>query len=87
MDKLPSAEEVLARGDRYRLLCRNVFCSYEGKELIQMMKEIFVEGKLYCDNDRDTAYFLGQRDFVLELADKAKPRTGEAQLNGEQTNE
>ncbi len=87
MDKLPSAEEILSRGDRYRTLCRNVFSSYEGKELIGMMKEIFVEGKLYCDNDRDTAYFLGQRDFVLELADKAKLRTGEANPNGEQVDE
>ncbi len=87
MDKLPSAEEILSRGDRYRTLCRNVFSSYEGKELIVMMKEIFVEGKLYCDNDRDTVYFLGQRDFVLELADKAILRTGEANPNGEQVDE
>ena len=62
-----TAEQIKKDNLRFTILCRNVFSSGEGPELIKHMKRLFVDVKLYQDTDRETVYSVAQCDFVREL--------------------
>ena len=66
MDK-PTADEVIENANKIKRLCRGVFNTSNGKELLDELKSVYCDGKLYCDNDRDTIYFIAQRDLILDL--------------------
>jgi len=61
------ASEMLKRSQRYKTLCRNIFSSGDGKELMKIMKEVYCDCALFYSTDRETSYYIGQRDIVLEL--------------------
>ena len=79
----PTAEALIDGADRISTLCRNVFSTTEGRELIQELRKVYAEGKLYCDNDRDTVYYIAQRDLILELESHSNRTAGGELPNGE----
>ena len=76
-----NSKDIVAKANKVKELCRTVFSSAHGQELLKELKTIYCDGKLYCDNDRDTIYFVAQRDLILELEYNTK-----ATINGEQPN-
>ena len=78
------AKDIIENANRIRTLCRNVFSSAQGKELLDELKKVYCDGKLYCDTDRDTVYFIAQRDLILELESNLKIMVGEERPNGEE---
>ncbi len=70
----------VAENERFRTLCRNLFSSGDGKELIESLSRIYCDGKLYQETDRATIYAIAQRDLVLELKDIT--RSGVEKANG-----
>ncbi len=64
--------DPVAENERFRILCRNLFSSGDGKELIESLSRIYCDGKLYQETDRATIYAIAQRDLVLELKDIAQ---------------
>ncbi len=71
-------EEMVKEHQRFKTLCRNVFSSAQGKELLSELRTVYCDGQLYDDNERTTAYLIGQRDVIMELTDNVE--------NGEPTN-
>lgn len=65
--KKPTAEEFLAMEERFKTLCKNVFASAQGRELLGQLKRVYCNGKLFQPTDRDTVYCIAQRDLILEL--------------------
>ena len=65
-------EEQVTKYDRYKILKRNVFATGQGKELMDLMIDIHTNGALFDDDPRKEAYYLGQRDLVLELNHKGE---------------
>ena len=53
--------------EKFNTLCRNVFSTAQGKELLELMEDIFVDVKLFQDTDRKTVYLVAQRDLIMEL--------------------
>ncbi len=69
---LPTAEEFLTQTNKFEKLCMSVFGSGSGKELLEYLERIYVDGKLYQNNDRETVYCVAQRDLVMELKHNSK---------------
>ncbi len=65
---LKSPEEIVRLSDLYKSQCRTVFSTTSGKMVIDQLKKVYCDGNLYAEDDRATAYLIGQRDLVLELA-------------------
>lgn len=61
--------------EKFNTLCRNVFSTAQGRELLELMENIFVDIKLFQDTDRKTVYYIAQRDLVMELKDLAETGT------------
>lgn len=78
-----NAAEIIARANKVKNLARSVFSSAQGQELLAELKHIYCDGKLYCDDDRDTVYFIAQRDLILELVHHTKTTDGGELPNGE----
>jgi len=78
-----NAVELVAKANRVKVLCRNVFSTTEGRELLAELRSIYCDGKLYCNTDRDTVYFVAQRDLVLELGFNADATIDGVKPNGE----
>ena len=76
-------QDIIKKAQRVKTLTRNVFSTAEGRELLDELKHIYCDGKLYCDTDRDTIYFVAQRDLILELDSNMKAGIGEEIPNGE----
>ncbi len=64
----PTPEELIERAHKYRTLCRTVFSTAQGRELLQHLIDVYCKGALYHENERTTAYLIGQRDTILEMA-------------------
>ena len=64
---MKTVAEIQKDNRRFTTLCRNVFSSGEGKELMEQMHRLFVDVKMYQGTDRETVYVVAQRDFVMEL--------------------
>lgn len=79
----PTAAEIVARSDRTRILCRNVLGSGDGKELLDALRRVYVDGKLYGETDRDTVYMVAQRDLIMELIYNVQQVPDEPILDGE----
>ncbi len=62
----------MKQADEFRNLCRSVFAQGNGQDLLGKLEKIYCDGKLYCDSDRDTVYFIAQRDLILELIHNSK---------------
>ena len=77
------AQEIVARANKVKNLARSVFSSAQGQELLAELKHVYCDGKLYCDSDRDTVYFIAQRDLILELEHHTKATISGEQPNGE----
>ena len=77
------AQEIVARANKVKNLARSVFSSAQGQELLAELKHVYCNGKLYCDSDRDTVYFIAQRDLVLELYHHTQTTQGGELPNGE----
>ncbi len=84
MNDLP---DLVDGAKRFDDLCRNIFGSGQGAELLKLLKVTYCDGALYQDTDRATAYCIGQRDLVLEIADRIKHRSDGVKLDGVETNE
>ncbi len=69
---LPTAEEFLVTSSKFEKLCQSVFGSGSGKELLEQLERIYVDGKLYQQSDRETVYCIAQRDLVMELKHNSK---------------
>lgn len=63
----PTAEDFLKMEEDFKTLCKNVFASAKGRELLGQLKRVYCDGKLYQTTDRETVYCLAQRDLILEL--------------------
>ena len=61
--------------EKFNTLCRNVFSTVQGKELLELMEDIFVDIKLFQDTDRKTVYYIAQRDLVMELKNLSETGT------------
>ena len=72
MSDLPTAEEFLAQSNQFEKLCQTVLGSGSGKELLEQLQRIYVDGKLYQNNDRETVYCVAQRDLIMELIHNSK---------------
>jgi hypothetical protein len=59
--------QIQKDNERFNNLCRNVFSSGEGKELMGFLKRFYVEVKLYQGNDRETVYAVAQHDLIREI--------------------
>jgi len=79
----PTAAELIVQADIIKLLSRNVFNTAAGKDLLKELKNIYVYGNLYCSTDRDTVYYVAQRDLILELESYSKNTVGGELPNGE----
>lgn len=60
-------DEIKKGNQRFNILCRNVFSTAEGRELMDHMKRLYVDVKLYQETDRATVYAVAQCDFIREL--------------------
>ena len=69
---MPSAEDFIKLEQRFKVLCRNVFSSGQGAELLDHLKRVYTDGKLYQDTDRATVYCVAQRDLIMELEHSSK---------------
>lgn len=67
-----NAQDFIEDGKNFDNLCRTVFSSGAGRELLELMKGRYVDSKLYQETDRATVYCIAQRDLVLELEDRVK---------------
>lgn len=65
--KLPDADDYFKLKDRFSVLKRVVFGTVEGKELLSLLEQRYVNCKLFQENDRDTVYAIAQRDLIIEL--------------------
>ena len=81
------AVDIVARANKVKNLARAVFSSAQGQELLAELKHVYCDGKLYCNDDRDTVYFIAQRDLILELDHHTKAQKGEEIPMGKETNE
>ena len=63
----PTAEEIVQRIEAQKAKIRSIFSSGAGKEVLDNWKAGIVHAKLFHDDERTTAYVIGQRDFVLEI--------------------
>ena len=81
------AQEIIKRADRLRTLTRQVLGSGSGKELLEELERVYVQGKLYQETDRATIYAVAQRDFILELKAMVDNDLGDPKPDGEETNE
>ena len=79
----PTAAEIVKKADRTKILCRNVLGSGEGRELLDDLRRIYVDGKLFANTDRDTVYYIAQRDLIMELIYNVQEVPDEPLLNGE----
>lgn len=61
------AENIVKKQKRFKTLCRNIFSGGEGKELLEYLENVYVNGRLYFDTDRETVYSIAQRDLVMQL--------------------
>ena len=77
------AQEIVARANKVKNLTRSVFSSAQGQELLAELKNVYCDGKLYCDSERDTVYFIAQRDLILELEHHTKATIHGEKPNGE----
>ena len=62
-----TVEEIRSDAKRFNTLCRNVFSTHDGGELMNHMKRLFVDVRLYDDDERKMVYNVAQHDFVREL--------------------
>ncbi len=79
-----NAEEVVKNANRVKKLTQSVFNTSQGQELMKDLKKIYCDGRLYCNNDRDTVYFIAQRDLIIELSDNANSSINGEKPNGEE---
>ncbi len=63
-----TAEELQHEANTYRLQCRQTFSTSSGRSVLNHLKKIYCDGNLYGQDDRSTAYLIGQRDLILELS-------------------
>ena len=70
--KLPDAEHFVNLEKQFKILCGVVFSSGSGKDLLDQLRRIYCDGKLYQEKERDTVYCLGQRDLIMELVHNSK---------------
>ena len=70
----PTAEDFIKLEQRFQTLCRNVFSSGQGAELLDHLKRVYIDGKLFQDTDRATVYCVAQRDLIMELEHSSKGR-------------
>lgn len=66
-----TVDEIRKDNENFQGLCRRVFSSGEGKQLMNHMERLFLDVKLYHSTDRETVYAVAQRDFVIELKSHA----------------
>jgi hypothetical protein len=71
-ETLPEANEVIKRSQEVKTLCRSVLGSGLGKDLLEHLTRIYVEGNLFQETDRDTVYCIAQRDLIMELTNNSK---------------
>ncbi len=79
-----NVDEIIKNANRIKQLTRSVFSTAQGQELMKELKKIYCDGKLYCNNDRDTVYFVAQRDLIIELSDNANSSINGEKPNGEE---
>lgn len=65
-------EDLEKRRTRFDTLCRNVFSTHEGQELMKMLESMFCDIPMYQETDRLTVYAVAQRDLVLEIKSHVK---------------
>lgn len=63
--------EMTKKHDRYKALCRQVFNTADGKELMSHFEELFVDCRLWSEEARATDYAVAQRDLIMEIKDHA----------------
>lgn len=67
-----TVDEIKKDNENFKTLCRRVFSSGEGRQLMEHMERLFIDVKLYADTDRETVYAVAQRDFVVEMKECAR---------------
>ena len=72
MSNKPTAEEVIQRVEAHKQKIRDIFGSGAGKEVLDFWLQNVANAKLFYDDERTTAYAIGQRDFILELSHTVK---------------
>jgi hypothetical protein len=72
MTDKPSGAEFIKMEQDFKILCRNVFGSGQGKEVLAHLERIYCDGKMYQNSDRETVYCVAQRDLILELKHNSK---------------
>ena len=68
----PDADEFLKMEQRFKTLCRNIFSSGQGLELMEQLERVYCDGKLFQGTDRETVYCIAQRDLIMELKHSSK---------------
>lgn len=72
MSDKPTADEFLKMERDFKILCRNVFGSGQGKQALEHLERIYCDGKMFQNSDRETVYCIAQRDLILELKHNSK---------------
>ncbi len=80
----PTIQDFIKEAQSFKTLCRNVLGSGQGKELLNKLRHIYVDGNLYDDSDRQTVYLIAQRDLIMELIYNVQDVPDEPKLNGEE---
>ena len=64
---MQTAEDYVKKHKAFQDCVRGLFSTTHGKDILQHLKEVYVDGSLYHKTDRDTAFALGQREVILDL--------------------
>ena len=72
MSNKPTAEELIQRIEARKQKIRDLFGSGTGKEILDSWEQGIANAKLFHDDERTTAYAIGQRDFIVEIINIVK---------------
>jgi len=60
-------QKLIKRQERFNTLCRNVFGSAEGAELMLLLETLFVDIQLFNSDELIMTYNVAQRDLIMEM--------------------
>lgn len=67
-----TANEIIAESQDFQKKVKFLFGTGTGKEVLEYLKHIHVDGQLFCDTQRETDFALGQRQVVMDLINIVK---------------
>ncbi len=83
VDMTDDVRDIVQKAQRFKTLCRNVLSSGQGRELLDELRDLYMDGKLYQETDRATIYAVAQRDLIMELIYNVQDGPGDPKPNGE----